>query len=128
MRRNASKEAVNATANPEGAIPGVTPKTRKTKEVKMLEDLANVEKRQHNLQSTIGAANGKKVQENFDIKIITAQTIEGLMEFLGILPDGHLYELDRNLARAKGGREQSREGRPTLMSQKMKMSSRAASR
>jgi len=45
MKRNASKEAVNATSNPEANIPaGVTPKTRKTKEAKMLENLANVEK------------------------------------------------------------------------------------
>jgi len=36
-------------------------------------------------------------KKEFDIRIISIKTIEGLLKFLELEPESHLYDLDKNI-------------------------------
>jgi hypothetical protein len=72
-----------------------TPKSRKTKETKTLQSLAETEKQVKGLtQVTVGEA---RKPSHFDLQLVSAKTIEGLLDFLGLQAEANLYELDKNL-------------------------------
>jgi hypothetical protein len=81
-----------------------TPNIRKTKEQRILKELANQEHKVdglNNIENKLDEAKTVRVVEsvkgNFDIQIITAKTIENILKFFGLVPDLHNYHLDKNL-------------------------------
>lgn len=88
LQANAASSGISSQAT-------VTPKSRKTKEAKTLQSLAETEKQVKGL-SQVNVAEAVR-QSHFDIQIVSARTIEGLLEFLGLQTEANLYELDKNL-------------------------------
>lgn len=60
-----------------------------------MQSLAETEKQVKGL-SQVNVADAAR-QSHFDIQIVSARTIEGLLEFLGLQTEANLYELDKNL-------------------------------
>ena len=82
-----------------------TPNIRKTKEQRILKELANQEHKVDGLSNIENALDEVKkvkvldsVKGNFDIQIITPKTVENFLRFLGLVPEvHHNYHLDKNL-------------------------------
>lgn len=88
LQPNAASSGIQSQAT-------TTPKSRKTKEAKTLLSLAETEKQVKGInQVNVGEA---AKQSHFDIQLVSARTIEGLLEFLGLQTEANLYELDKNL-------------------------------
>jgi phage antirepressor YoqD-like protein len=82
-----------------------TPIIRKTKEQRILKELANQEHKVDGLSHIENELDEVKkvkvldsVKGNFDIQIITPKTVENFLRFLGLVPEAHHnYHLDKNL-------------------------------
>lgn len=69
---------VNNSAKPIGLV-------RKTKEQKILEELAKVKEREEKLMKV--KIDDKKFNKNFDVSIINPRTVEAIIQFLNVVPN-----------------------------------------
>lgn len=69
---------VNNSAKPIGLV-------RKTKEHKMLEELAKAKEREEKLMKV--KIDDKKFNKNFDVSIINPRTVEAMLQFLNVVPN-----------------------------------------
>jgi hypothetical protein len=58
---------------------------RKTKEQKILEELAKVKEREEKLMKV--KIDDKKFNKNFDVSIINPHTVEAILQFLNVVPN-----------------------------------------
>jgi hypothetical protein len=69
---------VNNSAKPIGLV-------RKTKEQKILEELAKVKEREEKLMKV--KIDDKKFNKNFDVSVINSRTVEAIIQFLNVVPN-----------------------------------------